>query len=168
MWREYLSYGMSFFLVGLLWLYHHTVFRYIRRADGTLLFLNMLYLFAVSLTPFTSALVAGNWDERLAAIVYGASLFLAAASNAASFAYASWHRRLTDETLDHAYIRGENRAAIVMLVIVATGASLGYISPFYTYAILGALVMFYWVITALNREGVSAVRRRDRGVAPVE
>ena len=90
LWRETLAYLTSFFIIGLLWSYHHLVFRHIRQANGTLLFLNMLFLLAVSLMPFSSALVANNWDERLAAIVYGANLFLAATAIAASFAYASF------------------------------------------------------------------------------
>ena len=69
LWRETLGYAVSFFLVGLLWLYHHNVFRYIQRADGTLLTLNVFSLFAVSITPFSSALVTANPDERLAAII---------------------------------------------------------------------------------------------------
>jgi len=163
MWREYLSYIVSFFIVGILWLYHHSVFRYIRRADGTLLFLNMLFLLAVSLMPFTSALVASNWDERLAAIVYGSAMFLAATANAGCFAYASWKRRLTDQNLDGAFIRAENRGALVVLVVMGSAAALGYFSAIYTYAILGATVIFYWTITALNREGVSARRREWHG-----
>jgi len=99
LWREYLAYILSFFIVGLLWLYHHNVFRHIRAADGRLLLLNMFYLLAVTIMPFSSALVAKNWDERLSAIIYGASLFLAAAALAATFAYASWHRRLVDEDM---------------------------------------------------------------------
>jgi uncharacterized membrane protein len=159
-WREYLSYFVSFFIVGILWLYHHNVFRYIRRADGTLLFLNMLFLLAVSLMPFTSGLVASNWDERLAAIIYGSSMFLAAGANAACFAYASWKRRLTDAGLDAYFIRSENLGALVVLALIALSAGLGYFSAIYTYSILGAVVVFYWTITALNREGVS-VRRRE-------
>ena len=159
MWREILSYAVSFFIVGILWLYHHSVFRYIRRADGTLLFLNMLFLLMVSLMPFTSALVAGNWDERLAAIVYGSSMFLAAAATSACFAYASWKRRLTDANLDAAFIKAENLSAALVLVILGIAAALGYFSAIYTYAILGAVVVFYWTITAMNREGVSARRR---------
>lgn len=158
-WREYMAYLMSFFIVGLLWLYHHTVFRHIRGADGTLLFLNMLYLLAVSVTPFTSALVAKNWDERLAAIVYGASLFLAVTANAGSFVYAAWKRRLVDPDLDEAFIRRETWSAVGLLVLLGTGTLLGMINSVLTYAVLGAVIIFYWVITISNREGLSAHAR---------
>jgi hypothetical protein len=112
----------------------------------------------VSITPFTSAMVARNWDERLAAIIYGASLFLAAAANAATFAYASQGHRLVDKDMSNTFIRRENLSAAVLLTVLALAAGLGYFTPYVTYIVLGVLVTFYWVITALNREGVSARR----------
>ncbi len=159
LWRETLAYLLSFFIIGLLWSYHHLVFRHIRRANGTLLFLNMLFLLAVSLMPFSSALVANNWDERLAAIIYGANLFLAAAAIAASFAYATYRRRLVDPDLGGGFIRRENFISVWLLLVLAVGASLGFINPFLTYSVLGFLVVFYWVTIALDREGVSARRK---------
>ena len=41
LWREYLAYVVSFLIVGILWLYHQTVYRRIRSADGTLISLNI-------------------------------------------------------------------------------------------------------------------------------
>lgn len=159
LWREYLAYVVSFFIVGLLWLYHHNVFRHIKAADGRLLLLNMMYLLAVSIMPFSSALVAKNSDERLAAIIYGASLFLAAASMAAIFAYASFRRRLVDENMTEEFIRRENLTAVAVTVLLAIAALLGIIAAVYTYVILGFVVLFYWLIIAFEREGISARRR---------
>ena len=159
LWREYLAYVVSFFIVGLLWLYHHNVFRHIRAADGRLLLLNMFYLLAVSIMPFSSALVAKNSDERLAAIIYGGSLFLAAASMAAIFAYASHKRRLVEEAMTDAYIRRENVTAVAVSLVVAAAALLGIVAAWITYVILGAIVLFYWAIIAFEREGISARRR---------
>jgi len=158
LWRETLAYLTSFFIIGLLWSYHHLVFRHIRRANGTLLFLNMLFLLSVSLMPFSSALVANNWDERLAAIVYGANLFLAASGVAAAFAYATYRRRLVDPDLEQAFIRRENFTSLWLMLILAVAASLGFINPFFTYSILGLLVFFYWAMVAMGRQGVSARR----------
>ncbi|MEX1206977.1 MAG: TMEM175 family protein [Acidimicrobiia bacterium] len=163
LWRELVAYFVSFFLVGLLWLYHHHAFRYIHRADGALITLNMLFLAAVSITPFSSALVASNPDERLAAIIYGGSVFLAGAACAGMFAYASHRRRLVDPALDAGFIRRENLSALVLLVVLFVAAALGYIGSVFTYAVLAVVITYYWLATAFNREGVSAARRADHG-----
>jgi uncharacterized membrane protein len=159
LWPEYLAYVLSFFIVGLLWLYHHNVFRHITRADGRLLLLNMLYLLFVSIMPFSSALVARHRDERLSAIIYGGSLFLAVAAIAGTFAYASYRRRLVDENMTSEYILRENLTAVAVMIVLATAALLGILSAVITYVILGAVVVFYWLIIAFEREGISARRR---------
>jgi len=159
LWREYLAYILSFFIVGLLWLYHHNVFRHIKRADGRLLLLNMLFLLAVSIMPFSSNLVAKNWDERLSAIIYGGSLFLAAAAMAATFAYASSGRRLVDHDMSSEFIRRENFTAVGVMLVLAASALFGIINAIITYIILGLIVVFYWLIIAFEREGVSARKR---------
>ncbi len=156
LWREYLAYILSFFIVALLWLYHHNVFRHIRAADGRLLLLNMFFLLAVSIMPFSSALVAKNWDERLSAIIYGASLLLAAAAMAATFAYASRRRRLVDEDMTDGFIRTENITSLALVAVLSVATLLGILSAVLTYIILGVVVVFYWVIIAFNREGTSA------------
>ena len=125
----------------------------------TLLLINMVFLLAISIMPFSSALVANNWDKRLAAIVYGSTMFLAAAATSASFAYATYRRRLVDDDLEAGFIRRENTIAVWLLVVLAIGAGLGFINPFFTYAMLGSLVVFCWVVIALDREGVSAGRK---------
>ena len=158
LWREYLAYILSFFICGILWLYHHTVVRRIHRADARLLALNIFYLLAVSITPFSSALVAKNWDERLAAIIYGSSLLLAAGCAAGMFAYASWHRRLVDLDMSAAFIRRENKAALWLLGVIAVATFLGYFTPYMTYVILGVLVVGYWVSVFFGREGISGHR----------
>ncbi|NQV05983.1 DUF1211 domain-containing protein [bacterium] len=161
LWREYLAYVVSFLIVGILWLYHHTVYRRIRSADGTLISLNIFFLMTVSIMPFTSALVAKNSDERLAAIIYGASLFLSALMLAGMFFYASWKRRLVDPDLPAAFIKRENISAAVILVVLATATFLGFWTPYSTYIILTVLVLYYWATTLMNREGVSATPHRD-------
>lgn len=158
LWREYLAYVLSFMIVGILWLYHHTVLRRVERADVRLVGFNIIFLMAISITPFSSALVAKNWDERLAAIIYGASLLLAASSVAGMFLYASWRGRLVHTGLSEAFVRRENRTAATLLVIIGLATFLGYFTPYLTYVILGAMVVGYWISVFMGREGISAHR----------
>lgn len=51
-----MAWALSFFVLALFWVGHHRVFAHLRRADATLVRLNLLQLAAVSLMPFASAL----------------------------------------------------------------------------------------------------------------
>jgi uncharacterized membrane protein len=49
---EYLCFLVSFAVIGAHWRAHHGVFRYVDRADGPVVLLNLLWLLLVVLTPF--------------------------------------------------------------------------------------------------------------------
>ena len=73
MWPTYISYVMSFLILGLFWLHHTALYNYIKLSDGRLAILNLLFLMFVSLIPFTSSLVALHWNKQLPVILYGIS-----------------------------------------------------------------------------------------------
>jgi uncharacterized membrane protein len=82
-WPSFAAYLTSFFIIGIMWVNHHSMFRAIVRVDRQLLFLNLLLLLWTSLLPFPTRLVAehlgdGGADAAVAEAVYSANLTLAA------------------------------------------------------------------------------------------
>ena len=63
----------SFLIVGLMWIEHHRIFRYIADYDASLLWLNLLLLLCVSFVPFPTALFSENFWSHTAFILYTAS-----------------------------------------------------------------------------------------------
>ena len=45
---------MSFWLVAAYWIQHHAVYHYIHHADRALVWLNLLFLFPITLLPFAT------------------------------------------------------------------------------------------------------------------
>jgi uncharacterized membrane protein len=70
LWPSYLAYGVSFLVIGAIWINHHALFRHIVRADGMLLLLNLLQLMAIAFLPFPTAVLAQAFhrgaDEAIA------------------------------------------------------------------------------------------------------
>ena len=64
---------ISFLIVGLMWIEHHRVFRYIADYDAGLLWRNLILLLCVSFVPFPTALFSENFWSRTAFILYTAS-----------------------------------------------------------------------------------------------
>jgi uncharacterized membrane protein len=82
-WPQFAAYITSFFVIGIMWVNHHSMFRNIVRSDRILLFLNLLLLLWTTLIPFPTALVArylgqGGHDASVAEALYSANLTLAA------------------------------------------------------------------------------------------
>ncbi|MGI8475833.1 MAG: TMEM175 family protein [Thermomicrobiales bacterium] len=82
-WPNCVGFLLSFVTIGILWANHHTIFRYIGRADHYLVLINTLFLLSVSVLPFTTALLAeylGHDGQRTATIVYTGWFLLVALS----------------------------------------------------------------------------------------
>ena len=64
---------ISFLIIGLMWVEHHRIFRYIADYDAGLLWRNLLLLLCVSFVPFPTALFSENFWSRTAFVLYAAS-----------------------------------------------------------------------------------------------
>ncbi len=88
------SYALSFAVIGLFWLAHHRMFRYIVRLDAVLLALNLATLGVVAFVPFPTE-VLGDHGKAVAAVVfYAATMSLLGALISCLWAYASHGGRL--------------------------------------------------------------------------
>src|ERR687885_2746203 len=77
-WPSYATYVVSFLAIGIIWVNHHAVMDRIKSVNRPLLFLNLVFLMAVAVIPFPTALLAdylrAGHDERLAAAIYGGTM----------------------------------------------------------------------------------------------
>jgi uncharacterized membrane protein len=91
-WPAYAAYVVSFMTIGIIWVNHHAVLERIRVVNRPFLFLNLLFLMAVAVIPFPTALLADylreGHDERLAAAVYGGTMTVMGVSFGVTWAYA--------------------------------------------------------------------------------
>jgi uncharacterized membrane protein len=69
---------LAFSLVGRFWVIHHRLFEKLRDFDGMLMVLNLAFLAAIVLIPFSAELYDTYTKEPVAAAVLGANLGLAA------------------------------------------------------------------------------------------
>lgn len=146
-WPSYFAYVVSFLVIGIMWVNHHTVFGYIVRVDRTLLFLNLLLLMGVAALPWPTALLADYLREgpasHQAAVVY--SLFMV--YHALIFQALWWHLTRTGHLFDHrvdrvAARRTRTRFALGSVVYPIT-VLLALVSAPLTLAAHGALAVYY-------------------------
>jgi uncharacterized membrane protein len=69
LWRlkvDVIMYAASFWLIAAYWVQHHTVFQYLRYCNRTVMWLNILFLFPLTLMPFLTKLkVVYRADEEV-------------------------------------------------------------------------------------------------------
>ncbi len=72
---EMTVYAVSFVLIGGYWISHNVMFHYFRFATRGLMWLNLLFLFLLTMLPFTTQLIGNYRHEPLVIVIYGASNF---------------------------------------------------------------------------------------------
>lgn len=69
-----LAYLASFCVVAQIWQRHHRLFSYQRKCDVTIVSLNFLHIFLVTLIPYTASLVGHYSEDRFAVILFNVDL----------------------------------------------------------------------------------------------
>jgi uncharacterized membrane protein len=82
---KFLMYMMSFMTLGIFWVGQQSQLNHLVRSDRGLSWLHLVFLFAVSMTPFSTTLLAEFTSYRVALLVYWLNILLLGVS-----LYASW------------------------------------------------------------------------------
>ncbi len=113
MWQKYLSFIISFLVIGSFWVGHHRKFRLIDRYDRRLLWINLLLLMSIAFLPFPTAVISEN-SGKTATILYAASMAVSGLMLAVLWRYVSRGDRLIAPHLDPEQRRLETRRTLVL------------------------------------------------------
>ncbi len=147
-WPQFAAYLTSFFIIGIMWANHHSMFTSIVRSDRVLLFLNLLLLLWTTLLPFPTHLVAeylrdGGADAAQAEAVYSGTLTLSAIAFSLIWAHAVRGGRLIAAPLG----RREEWRSIARFsmgtVFYAATIGISFLSAGAALAIQFALALYY-------------------------
>lgn len=94
---QFVSYGISFIIIGIYWMEHLKIYHFIKRADQWLLTLNLLFLISITLVPFLTSLVDLYRNSQETTIIYASSLTVTGLLAWAMWRHASRRHRLIDE-----------------------------------------------------------------------
>ena len=89
-----LSFGISFAVIGLFWMGHHSVFRYITMLDRPVIAINLVFLGIIAFLPYPTSLLGGSGSDRVSTIFYAVCISCAGLAELAVWLYASQFRDL--------------------------------------------------------------------------
>jgi uncharacterized membrane protein len=72
----FISYGLSFLVVAIMWVNHHHLIHAVHSVTTRLLWSNLYLLFWMSLVPFVTDFLGKNYREPMAVALYGLDLTL--------------------------------------------------------------------------------------------
>jgi uncharacterized membrane protein len=95
---QLVMYMMSFMTLGMFWVGQQTQLSHLERSDRHLTWINIAFLFPVTLMPFSTKLLAEFGQSRVALVVYWLNIFLLGAGLYVSWGYAQRHKLLKADT----------------------------------------------------------------------
>ncbi len=144
----FLSYVISFIVIGIYWNAHHHLFQAVQYINGRVMWANLHLLFWMSLIPFVTAWTGENNFVALPVALHGVVFFLVGTS----------YFILTQTLITHhgrdsnlAIAIGKDLKGIISLIIYAVGIALAFVNSWLAFA-LYVLVAIIWLVPDLRIE----------------
>ena len=138
-WPDFLSYVISFLVIGNYWIVHHSMFEDVERYNRGLLWINIVYLMFIAFIPYSTSLI-GDFPGSVPIIVYAGTLTLTGVVLAVLWRYA-WLHDLLDGTVDNAKVRD-----ISFRILIPSGIFAGSIL---VSLVSAQLAMYSWLLLFL-------------------
>ena len=159
---------ISFFVLAVFWVGHHRVFGYVRRADARLVWLNLVQLSAVSLMPFSCALVGEKGAYLPAQVVYSGNMALLAVCALLIARHVQRTPDLAPTPMPLARYRGARLRIGGLIVVSFVAVLIGWLGPWpgsgnMAFALMGIVNP---VSRAMERRALAAAARTKHEVLP--
>ena len=135
---SFMTFFISFIVVGIYWISHHRYFGYIKRYDTRLILLNFLFLFFIICMPFLASLLGQYVFVPIALIAYTLAIAALGFSMAFIWWYASHDHRLIAVDLDADAIRTISLRLFVAPIMFVVAVPFAYVSS-------TAVILVWWL-----------------------
>jgi TMEM175 potassium channel family protein len=140
---KYLSYVISFLVLAVYWQAHHRVFKPITGYDGTLVWLNFLFLMAVAFLPFPTSLLGEYSREQVSVVIYAANAAVASLLLVTISWYAtSGHRLVAPDLVDDEAERKQRMQGLAVPVVFVLSIGISFFSP--------RAAMYSWLLLSVT------------------
>jgi uncharacterized membrane protein len=139
-----IPYVMSFATLGIFWIGQQTQLNHFERSDRDLAWIHIAFLFAVTMMPFSTALLGQFITFRTALLVYWLNIWLLGVALFASWRYAR-RAGLVQAGISPGLVVAMERRIVVAQSLYAVGALLCLVNTYWSIAFVAAVQLNYIV-----------------------
>jgi len=145
------TYMMSFLTLGIFWLGQQAQLDRLARSDRDLAWLHIAFLFAVTLVPFSTGLLAEFMSLRSALLVYWANILLLGVVLYLTWGHASRAKLIKEDTTPET-VAAICRRIVVAQSLYALGAALCVFNTYLAIAFIALVQVNYAIALPLTRK----------------
>ena len=146
-WSSFAAYLLSFLVIGIMWVNHHTLLATVARVDRVLLLLNLFLLLWIAFLPFPTGLVADyirhGHDAKVAMAVYSGTMVACAVGFNGMWLWITRDTRLLHEHIDQPAAKASRRRFAFGILVYAATVVLSFISALATLVVHFAIAAYY-------------------------
>lgn len=149
-WPSYMAFVTSFGTVLIMWINHHGVLKFVRRADKSVMFANGLLLLTVTAVPFPTHIIAEYLSTPAAPIasaVYAGFFVLVSMTYNLLWAVAAYKRRLLVQNVSNATVSQIFRNNLLGFGAYVFATAVAAVNPQVSFGIC-ALLWIFWALVA--------------------
>src|SRR6478672_3233577 len=136
----FISYGLSFLVVAIMWVNHHHLIHAVHEVTARLLWSNLNLLFWMSLVPFVTDFLGKNYRSPMAVALYGLDLAMCGASFYVLRIVLVRQDRHNMNLMDyHAGIQRKNLFSAALYLLAAPFAYASVYVSFFIFALIPAM-----------------------------
>lgn len=147
---QLIMYMMSFLTLGIFWVGQQTQLNHLSRSARSLTWMHLLFLFAVTLTPFSTRLLAEHTAYRSALLIYWLNILLLGVA-----LYLTWTcaigLRLVKDDMPPEISSAIKRRIVLGQSSYAFGAALCVFNPHWSIAFIVTVQLYYVIAPRLGR-----------------
>jgi uncharacterized membrane protein len=133
-----IHYIISFLVVGMYWIGYHRIFEYVKRADITLIWLNLLFLLLISLVAYFTSLLATYGHYKIVVIAFASILAATGFILCIVWWYATKNRKLVDQDIHPNLVRYFLIRSLVSPLIFLTSIGIAFIDV--------QVAQYFWIV----------------------
>ncbi len=139
----FLTFVISFVVLGVFWFAHHQTFHFLVRVNRTLVWLSIGFFLGVALIPFVASVLGAHPDDPIAFTLYGGAIGLLTVLGYVTWWYMTGDRGLVVDGMDPNLVRKVQHWIAVGPVIALVAIALAFVSPLASLLIYVALPVLF-------------------------
>ena len=153
---NFISLVVSFILLAVFWKIHHRIFKQINKMNGTLLWINVVWLLFIVLVPFSATLTGDYGAFTIANVIFNIYML-----GIAILLYLNWHyadhKNFIHEKISDEEVTFTKIVNFSFILVAITAIGLSYVIPQYSqtvYIIMLPIEMIVKFLMNLVKKGI--------------
>lgn len=149
---SFISFGISFFVIGRYWLAHHQFFSMLTAVDSHLVKVNLVYLAFIAFLPFPTDLLGTYFDNAVSVATYAVTVAAVSGLEVVMFRHARQARLLRGALPDEVY-RWGILVSLSPVVFFAASVPVAFYSVGLAVAVWFLFIPFQFIVSSRKPPG---------------